>query len=66
MKCPECGRGSRVLNTRYSKGVTVRYRRCVNDHRFQTEEKVKGEKEGLSTDEMIRAMWEMSQGWRKE
>lgn len=32
-----------VLNTRRRSGVVIRYRKCVNGHRFQTEERIKGE-----------------------
>lgn len=41
MKCPECGRGSQVLDTRKRHdGSILRRRRCTQDHTFSTVEAV--------------------------
>ena len=40
MKCPVCNVWTNVLDTRNKKGVTVRRRKCANEHTFITEERV--------------------------
>ena len=39
MKCPICNVWTNVLDTRNKKGVTVRRRKCGNEHVFITEER---------------------------
>ena len=39
MKCPICNVWTNVLDTRNKKSVTVRRRKCANDHIFITEER---------------------------
>ena len=40
MKCPICNVWTSVLDTRNKKDVTVRRRKCANEHIFITEERV--------------------------
>ena len=39
MKCPICNVWTNVLDTRNKKSVTVRRRKCGNEHVFITEER---------------------------
>jgi transcriptional regulator NrdR family protein len=41
MKCPVCNVWTSVLDTRNKSTVTVRRRKCANEHIFVTEERVK-------------------------
>ncbi len=41
MKCPVCNVWTNVLDTRNKKSVSVRRRKCANEHIFVTEERVK-------------------------
>ena len=40
MKCPICNVWTSVLDTRNKRDVTVRRRKCANEHIFVTEERV--------------------------
>jgi len=40
MNCPVCNVWTSVLDTRNKKSVTVRRRKCANEHIFITEERV--------------------------
>jgi len=40
MNCPVCNVWTSVLDTRNKKSVTVRRRKCANEHIFVTEERV--------------------------
>ena len=40
MKCPICNVWTSVLDTRNKRDVTVRRRKCANEHIFITEERV--------------------------
>jgi len=40
LKCPICNAWTSVLDTRNRKDVTVRRRKCANEHVFKTEERV--------------------------